>query len=123
MQWWVIVVFASMVTKVGSRILLSSNLLLLPPTEMDPLAAMAKDRDLMKLFETATTIDDLFVLAEDIPAIRRTDGVRKVVYANENDGSLATGAIYRLANLTLTARMSVSELPSKSNVQLVEDRR
>ena len=123
MRWWVvIVVFAFMVTKVGSRrIFLSSNLLLLPPIHNDPLATMAMERDLMRLFETATTMDDVFVLAEDIPAIRRADGVRKIVHANENDARLATGAMYRLANLTLTARMS--ESPSKANVQLVEDRR
>ena len=120
--------FALLATKVGSRrILLPSTLLLLPPSssaETDPLAMMAMDRDLLKLFDTATTMDDVFVLAEDIPAIRRAYYGRKVVHANENDARLATGAMYRLANLTLTARMALSELPSiKSNIELVEDRR
>lgn len=56
---------------------------------------------LLRRLDAATTGEDIFELAEEIPAIRRSvDKAMRIVIANYTDAVLAAHAIQRLANVT-----------------------
>jgi hypothetical protein len=98
--------------------------LLVSPTtnvhEDDP--SSVEHDELVRLIENAGCLDDVFSIAEDIPAIRRSvDKFIRVSFANEDDAHLAAAAVYRLANLTATARLSPAM--ASTVVSVVEDRR
>jgi len=57
-------------------------------------------KEILVKFETCTSVDDVFRLAEEIPAIRRSpDKMARIAWAKEEDAILAANAIQRLATI------------------------
>lgn len=57
-------------------------------------------RELLSKFDKCTSVDDVFRLAEEIPAIRRSpDKMQRISWAKEEDAILAANAIQRLATI------------------------
>lgn len=58
-------------------------------------------KELLSKISNATTTDEVFILAEEIPAILRSvDKVMRIVIASGNDALLASHCIQRLASIT-----------------------
>lgn len=78
--------------------------------------------DLMSKLDQSTTVGDVYLLAENIPAIRRSvDKVMRIVSAKDDDALLATYTIQKLASLSVKASNQVKlDTRDRSFQQLIE---
>jgi len=81
-----------------------------------PTAHVNWTESLIKRFDSASTAEEIFELAEEIPAIARSvDKAMRIVIANNTDAVLASHAIQRLANLTKLSHSGSGWIPSSQD--------